>query len=1755
MIYKSATSGISMKEITAAVANGMIRTAAAKLSLRKDTDASTGSLIEAEISKHPSALFFRAKAIAADEVNSNGDYFPREELLKSYSTFVGVPFYTNHNNQDVENARGKIIHAEWDDKDNSAYVVGFVDREAYPHICRGIEEDYMTGVSMGCSVEYSTCSICGNKAANVDEYCNHIKFKKGRKFTGTAKDVITGETKKFDNALVFEKNYGIRFIELSGVGDPACRSCRIEGVFDNKEAMKKAAKIENDLMMYKESSMARHAGAQEVQQLEEALKTIKDVSIKMIQESPKVELNFPSDLVKILAELQEFTDELVGAGYGQLDSGAAPGGIPGVDQSLAGAAQQAMPPEGQFGQAPQAIASPLEAAPGSVTGAPGAPPVKMPIMPTPPAKGIGAADAGMTLNKISDALGRLVKGLRKAKNENGDDDMRRTPQFVSEQKKEVMGSLNESWTKGKSLSPENTVSSATKIAKENGGLDMNRAAGRAEAPDQITERQLEQDKGMHARDGDERNTITQDQLNKVRKDSEPEQVTEVQIKDRRTDATPDTITQDQLKNQPSSSLSRKDEDRQTITQNQINDQRKGKEAIQTTEKQLDGGDVWQRSAFSRTQLKTASDHVQPVLDVLATGAIFFGATPEQMQKVASGLVSSVKSQNDLLEMITRETAPVMIDSLEVSARAKYWGSKPGMRFASVEKKDVENGLVTWLHGLVASDKGINPETIVDVMEVIGEDEDGSRRIAETIDEKLQAAVEEKPAQSKKAEILAALKQSKVGPQPAPANEQAARSVREAERKAMRKVLAGKATHKVEVTFDEIGTSKEEVMAARTNVGARKAIEDKLAAFMTNQSAVLGKKFAGKEGITNVSVKEDTIEIAIKWGGDDGLAGDVDLTVPGADGDIEPDLTAPEGDVAGDNLDALMNPPPPPAAAPAAGAPAPTPAPAPAGGVAAAAKSKGKMTHEAQMPGGAGIPGAPLGGGSNPADAMMAGAPSADAAGVQTFSEEPADKEEDKLPGAGEQLLPGSICPFCRSTDTNVGQEGREAGVFACDNCGAIYKFAVNVEVLNPDKMSFDKDGKGATAGEKVEEPKMPEMPVAADIDLSKGNLVRLAKCEKQHGHVCPACGAEDCKSQEEDGKYASYTCPACNTKVAKEVFIDKDDPEQSFMRVAWTVNPKKVFTNKGCKGCEEATRMFLARKKVAMMLKSAAKQDDPTAAFPMANCMEKIAKRYGSNAQATFGPCKGKPLADCVCKQLQQFNMRKTRFLDKFAELYTSKDPMDQCVEDHAAKGYKTAQAKTLCEAIRHENLGEEDVNMFIAALGGDKEFSKHELRAMHEAYVGMTKTAQEIDDLPPVDDSEIGAPEAPVPPEEPVGAQPEMAGDAIPASDTVTVEIPADVAQDIADQLDTQTGAKEEEAIEVPDIPVDGNVPPEIPDVGSAGELEVAAKSKGDNMKKEAEKAKHVENIESEVTSGIPRGKATMGNEGKDNIDKPMAKPSIPRSTATLGKEGPDNINVATKDADVPTGNAYMGHEKEVQSKLPGNTLKEKGTIIATKDEAMKKEAKTPDHVEHIETEVEAGIPRSKATIGNESASNIDVPMADPKIPTGKATLGKEGPDNIDVKMDKVDVPTGNAYMGNEKEVQKGMPGLEVKEKGTIIAEQKGEQMEKIAQARWKKACAVVARYVAAGYIREDEQESIIEDLSKLSFERIESFAEKMFKRPATTRTAAAQGEVLTAAVVQESTALQAPQESVSKSLADQLKDTFTVGSYGLTKAISEEK
>jgi hypothetical protein len=1788
MIEKQATYNFRDVELLGSEkteSNEFIRTAATKIGL--DSNPEAKSIVQSEIDKHPTALFFKAKAIAADEVNSNGDYFSSEELKNSYSTFVGVPFYTNHNNQDIEQARGKIIFAEWKDEDSSIYVIGFIDREAYPHICRGVEQEYMTGVSMGCSVEYSECSICENKASTVEEYCNHVKFRKGRTFTGTSKNAKTGAINSFKDAPVFEHNYGIRFIELSGVGDPACKSCHIEGILDNDEALlQRAAKVQNNVYMYKSCSLAKESSQEEIDQLNQCLDTIENIAVNLIHNRKQVETEFSTDLVQILADLQEFTDELVGAGYGQFDGegemgleGEIPGTVmPGADGALPGEEIASMgAPEG-LGTTPVSEEIPGEDI-GDIMGSPSTPALTMPTPPARPMRASTTSSIEKVSEKISELRSRLAKASEAEIVDEEKDMKRRTPSRAAVERDSVIIGL-EAAKKENGAGSENIPDYGVNIIESGGNAmsGLTREADRQEAPERITEVQLDSGIKNHPRQDDEKNSITQVQLEDKRSGN-PEVTTEVQLRDNedsiapgdRSNIAPERTTQKQLRDNEGNQAPGANANiaPESTTQEQLEGSRVGNPEV-ITEVQLEDKpkDIYSRSSFLRKEVKTAGEHLADVITVLAQAAIDSGATPAETRGAVAGLVDGLQAQNETAEAITDEVSDDDKGISNVAARTNYWGGK-GIKVAA--NLNVGDRVTSLLRVLVAEDESVSPTVIMDVLDVVAEDADSIDEISAAVDQIMATDSEELTEASSKDQIRAALKKEQAPEVTTEAaSSEGAIEQRASERSRIRSAIATpkdgasekKPSHVIMASLEEVGLTAE---SATNKDEIRKAVSGFIKSLETTackvekttwskddkgQMKVASVDVGSQKGlkvaaITNVTIDGDTISIAVQT--DEG--GEVEVPLAGEE--VGPDVAPIEGDIGGENLDAMVGEET--DIGDIGGAPVP-PAPDQALPVAAAKDGiqKEASVKTAQFGGdGGGLPGGEMGGPGAGAEMPPAGAPDAGMdGGLQTFTDEgPAEEEE---PGVGEQMMPGTICPFCHSTDTTVGEEGREPGVFACNECSGVYRYSVQVELLNPDKMSFEKDGDEIG----IKEPELPELPVAAQVDLNKSSLQKIAASEAKFGHVCPACGMTQCKPQE--GKTAgvtSYVCPSCETKTTKEIFVSSKDPKDSFLQIAWNLDPKKVSTA-GCGSCKEAARKFAAEKRVLRMMRAAATAEGEGGEFPRANCTERLARMYGTNAIASFGPCKGMPLTDCVCDRLETFNMRKVRDMVRLADVYTQEDPMDQCHQDHLDKGYNEKQASTICGALRKKYASEADDNEWVAAFGEEDEYSIEELRVMKEKWEAKASAGSDLireADL----DEDIGAP------------LPELDEQ---VAESVVIELDQEVASDIGAQIDEASTE-----VEI----VSGS--PEI-EAASTGATKVAAKDcvncedcgkeccpeckkgcecdgKGDcvckggkeatskdELTREAKAPTVVDGIEQDVEAGIPRSDATMGNEGAANIDVSEATPNVPRANATMGEEEALTESLP----DIPVDNAHMGGEAEALSGTPAINSEMIGQVVAGTEGKIIQEAKKPTQVEDIEKDVEAGIPRADATMGNEGAANIDVTEAAPSIPRADATMGQEEA----LTESLPDVPVDNAHMGGEAEALSGTPGMNSEIRGRVIADRKDKQMDRIAIERHKKACVVAARLVGERRVAGEDMEEVIEVLAKLELNKMERLAEKMFKAPPAPLQAQAASTV---PMVEASSSYAADHAGEVPGAAQatqqsQLEDIFTIGSKDLNDSLSED-
>lgn len=191
----------------------------------------------ADFSHHqvrPGYLYVRSRAISS-RCNDNFDEFPAEEISKAYKTFIGKPVFVNHVNHDTARARGVCIDAALHRDRNPdgtpdvwVEVLMEVDGIRFPKLAKAIlaKPPQVYETSMGCDVDYSICSACGNKATRPEEYCRHIPGSKGTSYSTT--DHKTGAR---HTSPIREICYGLRFFENSLLVEaPADPTAQLLGV-------------------------------------------------------------------------------------------------------------------------------------------------------------------------------------------------------------------------------------------------------------------------------------------------------------------------------------------------------------------------------------------------------------------------------------------------------------------------------------------------------------------------------------------------------------------------------------------------------------------------------------------------------------------------------------------------------------------------------------------------------------------------------------------------------------------------------------------------------------------------------------------------------------------------------------------------------------------------------------------------------------------------------------------------------------------------------------------------------------------------------------------------------------------------------------------------------------------------------------------------------------------------------------------------------------------------------------------------------------------------------------------------------------------------------------------------------------------------------------------------------------------------------------------------------------------------------------
>lgn len=127
----------------------------------------------------PAFMYLHVIAMGAGDFygcNKNGDYFPEKSLIMYHHTFEeSAKVFKEHNNKFNSPSYGKVVKSWYNPVMHRVELILAVDRAKAPDIVAKVERGEVPEVSMGARVPHDVCSICGNKAAKKNEYCEHIR--------------------------------------------------------------------------------------------------------------------------------------------------------------------------------------------------------------------------------------------------------------------------------------------------------------------------------------------------------------------------------------------------------------------------------------------------------------------------------------------------------------------------------------------------------------------------------------------------------------------------------------------------------------------------------------------------------------------------------------------------------------------------------------------------------------------------------------------------------------------------------------------------------------------------------------------------------------------------------------------------------------------------------------------------------------------------------------------------------------------------------------------------------------------------------------------------------------------------------------------------------------------------------------------------------------------------------------------------------------------------------------------------------------------------------------------------------------------------------------------------------------------------------------------------------------------------------------------------------------------------------------------
>lgn len=156
--------------------------------------------------------FYLINALGAGETfgaNSRGDFFPRNELIKTHKTFETTPakVFVQHQNKDPKISLGDVLFSNFNKDTDRVELVQRIDWDkvwkfAPQWIKSALQTNQSYNTSMGCHVQYEYCSKCNRKNKLMNDRCDHMKHHMNEFQDGIKIYAVNVGPRFFDNSVV-----------------------------------------------------------------------------------------------------------------------------------------------------------------------------------------------------------------------------------------------------------------------------------------------------------------------------------------------------------------------------------------------------------------------------------------------------------------------------------------------------------------------------------------------------------------------------------------------------------------------------------------------------------------------------------------------------------------------------------------------------------------------------------------------------------------------------------------------------------------------------------------------------------------------------------------------------------------------------------------------------------------------------------------------------------------------------------------------------------------------------------------------------------------------------------------------------------------------------------------------------------------------------------------------------------------------------------------------------------------------------------------------------------------------------------------------------------------------------------------------------------------------------------------------------------------------------------------------------------------